>query len=76
VRVSLAQTGRWLQTMGRVPDGLQAPDLASGELSPWMQTSDSPFGKITAMAPVERMAETPPAFELPPVPLGTHLPAW
>jgi crotonobetainyl-CoA:carnitine CoA-transferase CaiB-like acyl-CoA transferase len=76
VRVSLAQTGRWLQAMGRVPDGLQAPDLAGEELSPWMQTMDSPFGKITAIAPVEHMAETPPAFELPPVPLGTHLPAW
>lgn len=76
VRVSLAQTGRWLQSMERVADGLQAPDLDKEELRPWMQTMESPFGRVTAVAPVESMAETIPAFDLPPVPLGTHQPVW
>lgn len=76
VRVSLAQTGRWLQSMERVAGGLHAPDLEKDEIRPWLQTTDSPFGKVTAMAPVERMSETMPAFELPPVPLGTHAPSW
>jgi crotonobetainyl-CoA:carnitine CoA-transferase CaiB-like acyl-CoA transferase len=76
VRVSLAQTGRWLQSMERIAGGLQASELERDEIRPWLHTVDSPFGKVTAMAPVEQMTETPPAFELPPVPLGSHAPGW
>ena len=76
VRVSLAQTGRWLQSMDRVTEGLHAPDLSGEEIAPWMHTVDSPFGRVTAVAPVERMEETMPAFALPPVPLGTHASQW
>jgi crotonobetainyl-CoA:carnitine CoA-transferase CaiB-like acyl-CoA transferase len=76
VRVSLAQTGRWLQSMERIAGGLQASELERDEIRPWLHTVDSPFGKVTAMAPVEQMTETPPAFDLPPVPLGSHAPCW
>jgi crotonobetainyl-CoA:carnitine CoA-transferase CaiB-like acyl-CoA transferase len=76
VRVSLAQTGRWLQSMARVEDGLAAPDLGKEEILGWRHTMESPFGWIGAMAPVEQMAETMPHFELPPVPLGSHAPEW
>jgi hypothetical protein len=41
-----------------------------------MQTMESPFGRITAVAPVERMSETMPHFDRPPLPLGSSEPVW
>jgi crotonobetainyl-CoA:carnitine CoA-transferase CaiB-like acyl-CoA transferase len=76
VRVSLAQTGRWLQSLGLVADGLNAPDLGRDEYAAWMQTMESPFGRITAVAPVEQMSETMPHFDRPPMPLGSSDPVW
>ncbi len=76
VRVSLAQTGRWLQRMERVADGLQAPEMHAEEVRPWLQEIDSPFGRITAVAPVEQMPETMPRFARPPVALGTDPAQW
>jgi crotonobetainyl-CoA:carnitine CoA-transferase CaiB-like acyl-CoA transferase len=78
VRVSLAQTGRWLQSLGKVEGGLLPParEFDAGEIAGWMQSTVSPFGRVAAIAPVERMSETMPRFDLPPVPLGTHAAAW
>ncbi|HYD82342.1 MAG TPA: CoA transferase [Paucimonas sp.] len=76
VRVSLAQTGRWLQSLGANAGGVSAPDLRADEIEPWLETIASPFGLVRAVAPVERMSETPPRFDRPPVPLGAHTPAW
>ncbi|MGG1944726.1 CoA transferase [Trinickia sp. NRRL B-1857] len=76
VRVSLAQTGRWLQSLGTIEDGWRAPDVRPGDVRDLMQTMDSPFGKVLAAAPAEAMSETPARFELPPVPLGTHAARW
>jgi crotonobetainyl-CoA:carnitine CoA-transferase CaiB-like acyl-CoA transferase len=76
VRVSLAQTGRWLQSLGQVPDGLQAPDLRREEIRAWMHTMESPFGRVSAIAPVEQMSETMPHFGRPPMPLGSSEPVW
>jgi len=76
VRVSLAQTGRWLQSLGQVAQGRQAAELSEQEISDWRHGMDSPFGKISAIAPVEQMSATMPHFASPPVPLGTDAPAW
>jgi crotonobetainyl-CoA:carnitine CoA-transferase CaiB-like acyl-CoA transferase len=76
VRVSLAQTGRWLQSLGHVTNGLNAPDLSREEVRAWMHTMESPFGRVSAIAPVEEMSETPPRFDLPPAPLGSGAAAW
>jgi crotonobetainyl-CoA:carnitine CoA-transferase CaiB-like acyl-CoA transferase len=76
VRVSLAQTGRWLQSMPRMPDGLKAPELDAAEIAPWLEESASGFGRMTAVAPVEIMRETPPRFALPAVRLGVDVPVW
>lgn len=74
VRVSLARTGMWLQGLGRT----DAPGAGlSGEiLAPLMTTSDTPTGKLQHLGPVVEMSETPPYWELPTVPLGTHEPVW
>lgn len=76
VRVSLAQTGRWLTSLGRSEPGTPPRDLSTEEIRGWMQRTASPFGQLSALAPVEQMPDTPAGFDLPPVPLGTHAPAW
>lgn len=76
VRVSLAQTARWLVSLGERVDGHATPELTEQEIEPWLQRIDSPFGEVVAVAPVEQMSGTPARLKLPPVPLGTHPPAW
>ena len=76
VRVSLAQTARWLVSMGDRADGMSEPELSLDEISPWLERIDSPFGQVDAISPVEQMSRTPAKLVLPPVPLGTHDPVW
>ncbi len=74
VRVSLAQTGHWLQSQPRY--AAATAELTPQEAAGWLQSMDSPFGQVSAVAPVEQMSVTPPTFDKPPVPLGTHAAAW
>jgi crotonobetainyl-CoA:carnitine CoA-transferase CaiB-like acyl-CoA transferase len=76
VRVSLAQTGRWLQTMGRVDEGQRVPDPRAGDVADCLETMDSPFGRLRVAASAERLSLTPARFARPPVPIGTDAPAW
>ncbi|WP_175797441.1 CoA transferase [Burkholderia ambifaria] len=76
VRLSLAQTGRWLQSFGVVPDGLHAPELTPDDVRDRIDRSASPFGTIDAVRPAERLSATPPRFARPPVPLGTDDARW
>ncbi len=41
VKVSLAQTGRWLQSFGEIPDGWQAPELALDDVRDCLETVQS-----------------------------------
>jgi crotonobetainyl-CoA:carnitine CoA-transferase CaiB-like acyl-CoA transferase len=75
VRVSLAQTGRWIDSLGRV-DGLQQPDLRAEDISDLLQTSAGPFGQVTHVAPAAQLSATPAYWARPSVPLGTHAPQW
>lgn len=76
VRVSLAQTGRWLQSFGTIDDGWRAPDVSLEDVRDLMQTMETPFGNVLATAPAETMSATPPRFDRPPVPLGTDSARW
>ncbi len=76
VRVSLAQTGHWLQSLGRVPDGLACPDPGFDEVRDLLETSDSGFGELTAVRHAGRLSETPPRWARPSMPLGSHEPSW
>lgn len=76
VRLSLAQTGQWLQSMGTIADGWRAPNVGLADVRDLMQTMSSPFGKVLAAAPAEVMSVTPPRFDRPPVPLGSDEPRW
>ncbi len=76
VRVSLAQTGRWLQTMGLVEDGARAADVGAADLADCLVVTDTPFGRVRSVAGAARMTATPPFFAQPPVPIGTHAAEW
>lgn len=80
VRVSLAQTGHWLQTLGMVDTSVRRienqAELSQTEVAAYLETMSSDFGQISAIAPVERMSETMPGFDLPPSPLGSHAARW
>lgn len=73
VQVSLAQTGHWLRTLGRVPHGLraQAPDR-----TPWLETSASGFGVLRSVRHSAELERTPAGWTRPAVPPGTDAPAW
>lgn len=76
VRLSLAQTGRWLQTMGMVEDGQRVPDARAEDVADYLETMASPFGLIRVVAPAERLDLTPAYYARPSVPIGTDAPAW
>jgi hypothetical protein len=76
VRVSLAQTGRWLRGLGRLPEGLRAADPKLDDVRDLMEESESGFGRLLAVRHAGRLSETPPAWTRPSVPLGTDAPRW
>ena len=75
VRVSLAQTGRWVDGLGRV-DGRQTPDLTLEAIEDLLAESATPFGRLRHVVPAPRLSETPAFWSRPTVPLGTHEAAW
>ena len=75
VRVSLAQTARWVDGLGRV-DGRGTPDLTLEAVQDLLAEMDSPFGRLRYVLPAARFSETVPGWSRPPVPLGTHTAAW
>ena len=79
VRISLAQTGRWLVGRGEVPEaelkGVPS-EFTSAELARWMIESDAPAGRLAHLRPTVQLSETPPYWARPSVPLGHNEPAW
>jgi hypothetical protein len=76
VRVSLAQTGRWLWGLGRLGDGIAAPDLKSDDIAPYIEQSPSGFGTLHAVRHSAMLSETPAHWSRPAVPLGNDPPKW
>jgi crotonobetainyl-CoA:carnitine CoA-transferase CaiB-like acyl-CoA transferase len=79
VRISLAQTGRWLVDRGQLPEAelKDVPkEFTATELTRWSTTSETPAGRLRHLAPVLRLSETPPHWARPSVPLGYHEPVW
>ena len=79
VRISLAQTGRWLVGQGQVPESdLKdvAAEFTSEELERWSIESETPVGRLRHLGPVVRLSETPPRWARPSVPLGYNDPVW
>jgi crotonobetainyl-CoA:carnitine CoA-transferase CaiB-like acyl-CoA transferase len=76
VRVSLAQTGRWLQSFGTMPDGWQAPDVTLDDVRDCLATVESEFGSVLGVQPAEELDDTPAYFALPPARVGAHDAVW
>jgi len=76
VRVSLAQTGRWLWNLGRVANGFSQPDLNEQTVSPFMEDVPSGFGALRAVRHSAILSKTPAFWARPAVPLGTHAAEW
>jgi crotonobetainyl-CoA:carnitine CoA-transferase CaiB-like acyl-CoA transferase len=76
VRVSLAQTGRWLWDLGRLADGLKTPDLKSEAVEPFMEDLPSAFGPLHSVKHAAILSRTPAVWDRPAVRLGTHAPEW
>jgi crotonobetainyl-CoA:carnitine CoA-transferase CaiB-like acyl-CoA transferase len=79
VRISLAQTGKWLVGLGEVPEvelSSVASEFTSAEINEWTIESDTPIGRLRHMGPVVRLSECSPYWARPSVPLGYNEPVW
>ena len=76
VRVSLAQTGRWLWNLGRIADGLKSEDLKGEAVTPFIEEVPSGFGPLRAVSHSATLSKTPAFWSRPAMPLGSHPPQW
>jgi crotonobetainyl-CoA:carnitine CoA-transferase CaiB-like acyl-CoA transferase len=79
VRNSLAGAGHWIRQHGLLDPSAYAnlpTELPDDELKSLLMDHDSPFGRITHLAPVVQMSETPARWARPAVPRGYHEPVW
>ena len=79
VRISLAQTGRWLVGRGEVPETAlkDVPkEFPQAEIDRWSIESNAPAGQLRHLGPTVRLSETAPRWARPSVPLGHNDPAW
>lgn len=77
VRVSLAQTGRWLWNLGRLDGGLNTPDLTAEAVhAAFTETASSGFGTLQAVRHSAVLSKTPAQWNRPAMPLGSHPPRW
>ncbi len=64
VRVSLAQTGRWLWNLGRLDDGPKAPDYDKETVEALIEDLPSGFGPLRSVRHAARAVENPGASGL------------
>jgi len=76
VRVSLAQTGRWLWNLGRIADGLKTADVRPEAVAPFMEDMPSGFGALNAVSHAAMLLKTPAFWARPAMPLGSHQAEW
>jgi crotonobetainyl-CoA:carnitine CoA-transferase CaiB-like acyl-CoA transferase len=79
VRVSLAGAGHWIREHGLLEPSQYAhlpQEIPAGELQSLLMEHESPIGRITHLAPVVQMSETPARWARPSVPRGYHQPVW
>jgi crotonobetainyl-CoA:carnitine CoA-transferase CaiB-like acyl-CoA transferase len=77
VRVSLAQTGRWLWNLGRLDGGLNTPDLTGEAVhTAFIESMPSGFGTLKAVRHSALLSTTPAQWSRPAMPLGSHPAEW
>ena len=73
VRVALARVGHWLQSLGHVADGPQAP---RPDFEGALEEVASGFGRLGAVRHAARLDGQVPQWHRPSMPPGTHEPRW
>ena len=79
VRASLAGAGHWIRQHGLLEPSEYArlpTELPVDELQSLLMNHESPIGRITHLAPVVQMSETPARWARPSAPRGYHQPVW
>ena len=76
VQVSLARTGQWLRSLGRVPGGFAVPEMGLSRIADLLERTPSGFGPLTAVRHAAQLSRTPARWDRPAVPLGTHPARW
>jgi hypothetical protein len=77
VRVSLAQTGRWLWNLGRLESGLNTPDITGEAVhAAFIESVPSGFGTLKAVRHSALLSKTPAQWSRPAMPLGSHPARW
>jgi hypothetical protein len=74
VRVSLARTGIWLRSLGRI-DGFSASEPTQNDIADLLETHDGGFGPLTAVRHAAILAATP-AVDGPAMQLGSSQAEW
>jgi crotonobetainyl-CoA:carnitine CoA-transferase CaiB-like acyl-CoA transferase len=72
IKLSLAQTGMWVQGLGLRPPAANPPGIGA----PRMKVMESPFGRLEHVVSPIRYSETEAAFDRPPVPVGSSPAVW
>jgi crotonobetainyl-CoA:carnitine CoA-transferase CaiB-like acyl-CoA transferase len=75
VRLSLAQTGHWFRTLGRI-DGTECPNPEFADVQDCLEDLPSGFGTLTTVRHAATMSETEPRWARPSVPLATDAAVW
>ncbi|MGY4222643.1 crotonobetainyl-CoA:carnitine CoA-transferase CaiB-like acyl-CoA transferase [Bradyrhizobium sp. USDA 4503] len=76
VRVSLAQTGRWLWNLGRLEGGLATVDLKADAVQRFIERLPSGFGTLSSVRHAAVLSSTPAHWSRPAMPLGSHPPEF
>ncbi len=72
-KLSLARTGEWVRSLGRVPNGLTA---TKPSYAPFLYTEPSGFGALTACTHSAIFSRTPARWVRPAMPPGSHRAVW
>ena len=76
VRVSLARTAMWIMSLPRTGSDDKPGGFDTASIAPWIIEMNTAWGPLTRLGPIARMSETPPRWDLPPVPLGSDPAVW
>lgn len=77
VKVSLARSATWLQSLEKVDRGQYDPKALTPEyIKRYMCRETGPLGVLEYFGFPLQMSETKPFYELPASPLGAHFPVW
>jgi crotonobetainyl-CoA:carnitine CoA-transferase CaiB-like acyl-CoA transferase len=76
VRVSLARTGLWLRSLGRVPEGFGVRDMQLEDIPDLLEETPSEFGRLSTVRHAAQLSLTPARWERAPVALGRDAAMW